>query len=170
MHKIMMIVVSLTVLGCQHTPKQKAVKETPDTILEQRDAAPLSLVKEGFRRHNADQYAKSSRELMSVLQNAKVASTGKEFFLYDVSCYVVSNTSDESPQSSCSYYLKSRDQKKRVKKVFSGPEAEKLRLLLSEFPVNQGDSGVATKYLHCEQTNSEVISCDLAVELNYAGP
>lgn len=157
--------------ACQHKqPEKSVVSIEAQHLFEQRDSDPLYLVKEGFRRHNANTYAKTSKELMSILQTAQIPSSGKGFILFDVSCYALMDPEKEAPASSCSYYTKSRDQKKRAKKSFTGPSAEALRMLLSGFPVNQGDSGVSVGYIHCEQTNADFPSCDLSVELNYAGP
>ncbi len=158
-------------VSCQHsTPKAvtEKVNESPNLLLEQSSTDPLSLVKEGLRRENADQYGKASKNIVNLLQKAKVPAIGKEFYLYNLFCHVMPR--GDVVDTSCTYFTKSADNKKRVKKSFSGPIADELRMALSVYPVTQGDSGASTSFLFCQNTTDDMPACDLAIDLNYAGP
>lgn len=170
MKKIILCLLFISV-GCQHSaPKAVSEKtnESPNLLLEQNPADPLSLVKEGLRRENADKYGKASKDIVNLLQKAKVPAIGKEYYLYNLFCHIMPR--GDVVDTTCTYFTKSADQKKRVKKSFSGPIADEMRMALSVYPVTQGDSGASTSFLFCQNTTDDMPSCDLAIDLNYAGP
>lgn len=170
MKKIILGLLFLTI-GCQHSSQNTASEkknEVPNLLLEQVSADPLSLVKEGLRRENADKFGKSSKNIVNLLQKAKVPLVGKEYYLYNLFCHVMPR--GDIVDTTCTYFIKSADQKKRIKKSFSGPIADEMRMALSMYPVTQGDSGASTSFLFCQNVAEEMPACDLAIDLNYAGP
>lgn len=171
--KKLLLVVFLFNLACQHQARtgasEKKQKSNEETLLfEQSSADPLSLVKEGLRRENAEKYGKASREIINLLQKAKVPSVGKEYYVYNLFCHVIPR--GDVVDTTCTYFTKGPDQKKRAKKSFSGPVADELRMAMSVYPVTQGDSGASTSFLYCQDNSADMPACDLAIDLNYAGP
>lgn len=171
--KTLLVFVFLLSVACQHRQKsdapEKKQKSNEETLLfEPSSTDPLSLVKEGLRRENAEKYGKASKEIINLLQKAKVPAIGKEYYVYNLFCHVMPR--GDVVDTTCTYFSKGPDQKKRVKKSFSGPVADELRMAMSVYPVTQGDSGASTTFLYCQDNSADMPACDLAIDLNYAGP
>ena len=157
MRRALWIAASVVVLSsCQSAPKAVEI------------AAPTKprTVREAFPREKPAQ----SEELFELLDSV-LKSKGENVRLraYDVSCLVdVANGARK-----CS--LRAGPDAKARKYELSASKSERLSSLLFDLPVRQGDSGVATPFIECQQmssgqTSSYFYSCSVATELDYPGP
>lgn len=87
---------------------------------------------------------------------------------HDLSCTLVPTANEAETQ--CEYWDGAPGAKNRQRHLVKNKKGlEDLRLFLSEYPVEQGDTGAVARFAQC-RVYRESMDCFLAIHMNYEGP
>lgn len=159
----------LALAGCNH-PSASPLMGSPNS--PRVEAVSIPATDATTRTRPVEVSQQRADELYSLLQKlgVKPVAVEKTTYLtfYDLACHL------ENPAeiARCEFFTEPPERKGRKEHVVKGKkEFDTLRLLLSEYPVEQGEPGAVARFVQCRKYSyTPTTDCYLAVQVNYEGP
>ncbi|MGE3260256.1 MAG: hypothetical protein AB7K68_00610 [Bacteriovoracia bacterium] len=144
-----------------HSATEKKEEDAP--ALSHRGGSPLKEFT--FSKENAEKLYGALKEI-----GVRPIRDGSVTYLtaHDLSCTLVPTQNDAATE--CEYWDGAPGAKSRKQHLVKNKKGlENLRLFLSEYPVEQGDTGAVVRFAQC-RVYRESLDCFLAIHMNYEGP